>query len=82
MSNFRENSNVSQSNLIESFIYLNSNINIIMKFICRMNKKPKFGLFYYGKTHKFNKKVLIKIQIHGNFIKSGVIWTHMSEMDG
>lgn len=43
----------------------------------RMSKKHKYGLSYYGKIHKSNRKVQIGTQqIHGNCIKNGAKWIH------
>lgn len=40
-----------------------------------MNKKHKFGLFFYGKIPKSNKRVQIETQqTHGSYIKNGVKW--------
>jgi hypothetical protein len=48
-----------------------------------MNKRHKYGHFYYGKIHRFNKIVLIKIlPIHGNYIKNGVKWKLILEIAG
>lgn len=46
-------------------------------YICRMDKKHKYGRFYYGKIRKFNKKAQTKIHLAlGNCTRNGVRWIH------
>lgn len=43
-----------------------------------MDKKHKYGHFYYGKIPKFNKKVQTKIHLAlGNYTRNGVKWIPM-----
>lgn len=46
-----------------------------------MSKRHKYGHFYSGKIHKYNKIVQTRT-IHGSSIRNGVKWIHMLEIAG